>query len=673
MTPRFLLPLAAACLLAQDPAPPLRVAVTLVQVDAVVLDRAGRQATNLARDDFQLFEDGKPRAISHFSYVRAGAPAATAAATPRSTPSPPAGPLQREDVRRTFAFVIDDLTMSFAGVNGARQAVRKFIDNQIEPGDLAAVVPTSGGAGALQQFTADRKLLLAALDRIRFNLAGMGYGGAVRAIGGNSDDNDSGILALHRQRRFAVGAMGALRFVVDGMKDMPGRKAVVFLSDGVAINKGGKDDPFLSLNQLRTVTDRANRSAAVIYSMDMRGLVYTGLQAQDDVSNLEQEEVTQALRDRGQSLRDHQAGLRFLASETGGRALVNDNDFDGGLARMVEEASGYYLLGFQVEESAAARIARQGKYRRLAVRVNRPGLEVRTRRSYLGDGGAPAAPRSTAERLLAALNSPFAGAGVRLQFTPVFFFDDRNRPAIQALLHINGADLAFSPPDPAGLHTAEIRLVALTEGDTPTPGASTERAYTVRVKQAALHQIRAGGLVYQLQHPVKKPGAYHMRVAVLDQASGRVGSASRFVQIPDIARGGPALSGITLCEGDWRAALQSPLQDRESAPTCATRVFHRGQPLSFGVTLYNVRLDDSTRQPAIELRARLFRDNQLVWEGAPFPAVFKPGMDPRRLPAGGVFTLGEKSLPGPYLLELRATELTGKRATLSEWTEFELR
>ncbi|HEY0170257.1 MAG TPA: VWA domain-containing protein, partial [Pyrinomonadaceae bacterium] len=147
----------------------VRITTNLVQLDAVVTDKQGRQVTDLKADEFEVLVDGKPQALTHFSYVsNVGATRPAAAADAAPGPGAPPARLRPEQVRRTVAFVFNDLQMSWESVHHARRAIKKFVDEQMEPGDLVAIIPTSGGSGALQQFTSDKRLLGAAVKNLRW-------------------------------------------------------------------------------------------------------------------------------------------------------------------------------------------------------------------------------------------------------------------------------------------------------------------------------------------------------------------------------------------------------------------------------------------------------------------------------------------------------------------------
>ncbi len=302
----------------------VRITANLVQVDAVVTDKKGAQITDLSEQDFEVLEDGRPQKISNLSYVvsapvstRSAIEAAPKAKNEVDQPTPaPRVQLRPEQVRRTIALVVDDLGLSFESTVHVRQALKKFVDEQLQPGDLAAIIRTSAGTGALQQFTADKRQLHAVIERVRWYPFGRGKISTFdpidltpldrlkarqgMAASGSTGEND---LEQFRQDVFSVGTLGALRFVVQGMRKLPGRKSVVMVSDGISIfnrvrseTSGGENgssadarrnrDPQVNgvLELLRRITDFANRASVVIYTMDARGLQTLGFTAADDTN-----------------------------------------------------------------------------------------------------------------------------------------------------------------------------------------------------------------------------------------------------------------------------------------------------------------------------------------------------------------------------------------------------
>ncbi len=162
--------------------PTIGTSVTVVEVDAVALDKKGRQVRDLTAGDFEIKQDGQPQRIVHCIYVDderpAGVPsrggavgeAATAAA---SVPAAEGGAGAAARSPRTVAIVIDDLSMDFATLVSVRQAVTKYVEEQMAPGDLAAVLPSSSAGGGLMGFTFDRRALLAACRALRWRFTAL--------------------------------------------------------------------------------------------------------------------------------------------------------------------------------------------------------------------------------------------------------------------------------------------------------------------------------------------------------------------------------------------------------------------------------------------------------------------------------------------------------------------
>ncbi|PYS83511.1 MAG: hypothetical protein DMF70_06575 [Acidobacteria bacterium] len=261
----------------------VRITTNLVQVDAVVTDRNGKVVTDLKPEEVQIFEDGKPQKITHFSYnvteSAVVAPPPKPANVDKNAPPTPPVALKPEQVRRTMALVVDDL------------GLKKFVDEQMQPGDLVAIIRTSGGMGALQQFTTDKRQLYAAIERVKWYASGRGGVGAFAPIEpptpgafGADIDAKNDELNQFREDLFAVGTLGAISYVVKGLRQLPGRKSVLLISDGFRIySQEDAMRTYLALERLRRLIDEAGRASVVIYTMNATGLQTLGFSAADNL------------------------------------------------------------------------------------------------------------------------------------------------------------------------------------------------------------------------------------------------------------------------------------------------------------------------------------------------------------------------------------------------------
>src|SRR2546423_1320918 len=188
----------------------VRITTNLVQVDAVVTDKSGKVVTDLKPEEVQIFEDNRPQKITNFSYFVTGAattekpsakPMANQAADKSVPPIPPTS-LKPQDVRRTIAIIVDDLGMSFESTHFIRRALKKFVDEQMQPGDLVAIIRTGGGIGALQQFSSDKRQLYSAIERLKWNANGRSGINPFPSLEDNSGQREEAVAANEELNKF---------------------------------------------------------------------------------------------------------------------------------------------------------------------------------------------------------------------------------------------------------------------------------------------------------------------------------------------------------------------------------------------------------------------------------------------------------------------------------------
>ncbi|HWN08200.1 MAG TPA: VWA domain-containing protein [Pyrinomonadaceae bacterium] len=442
----------------QKPAPQddddvVRITTNLVQVDAVVTDKNGKPVTDLLPEEVEIHENGKPQQITSFSYVSldSGDPATASAPVKPAVPASPIPPvrLRPEQVRRTMALLVDDLGLSFESVFSVRRALKKFVDEQLQPNDLVAIVRTTGGVGSLQAFTSDKRQLYAAIEKVRWYPLGRGKMQTFAPIEGippaapfggppnlPKDEDPSAKpkedLEEFRNERITDGTLGMVNHVVRGLRDLPGRKSVVLITDGFKICKGLSETYATSCKQMvdlmRTITDAANRASVVIYTMDARGLEPLGFTAADNTSGRTTIENEEEAKSRRQEFGETQDGPDFLARETGGIAFRNSNDLAGGIKRFVADQKGYYVIGYRPDEATFEKVGGRRKFHDLGLKVTRSGkFNVRMRSGFFGITDEERVPvgLTPISEMQAALNSPFGASGVHVRLTSLFANDPK--------------------------------------------------------------------------------------------------------------------------------------------------------------------------------------------------------------------------------------------------------
>ncbi|HLL70256.1 MAG TPA: VWA domain-containing protein [Pyrinomonadaceae bacterium] len=686
----------------------VRITTNLVQVDAVVTDKEGRVVTDLRAEDFELLEDGRPQTITNLSFIplepaiAAGARDASLApaAKDKNAPPAPAAPptrLRPEQVRRTMALVAGNL--SFGTADAVHDALKKYVDEQVQPNDLVAIISLFGSGGALQQFTTDKRQLVRAVGKVRwlpssgldaddveaarrddtYKMRPGGAGGFESAETRATRERIDSTVGPFCQR--VAAPVIALTHLVRRMRSLPGRKSVIYFSNGLSIGLGrGQGDLSLCVyNALRQLVDTAARSSVVINTIDARGVVNPyHISAQDDVAPGD----TSALRaGRGAAFFESQNGLNFMAENTGGHFIHSKNDLNLALRRVFEDERGYYLIGYRPTEDTF-----KGKrFHDIKVRVRRPGLKVRSRSGFfsLPDGGetVPKTQGSGDRQLIAALASPVGGADVRVQLTSFFGNDPRAGSFVRSLLHINAQDITFTD-EPNNFKKVVLDAAAVTIGEDGRIADEFNRTHTVRIGPDTFRHIMLHGLSYSADVPVKRAGAYQLRIVVRDAASGRMGASGQFIEVPDVRNKQFALSGLVLGEAVANgsptlppgASAEAALAPVPSPSHLSLRHFRPGATLAYSYVIYNPRLERADARPRLTTQARLFRGGREILTTPETPFDAGAQTDASRLNAGGTLTLPADAPHGSYLLQIVVNDgAPGKRRqTATQWIDFEI-
>ena len=635
-------------LLAQDTV--FSVSTTLVQVDCVVTNAAGRQVTDLRPEQFEVVVDGKPQAITNFSYIRLDAPAPVAVVKPA-------------DVRRSTVLVVDDLSLSFTSMHYVQRALRKFVDEQMQPGDLVALWETGRGNSVFQQFTSDKRVIGAAVDNLHWNPRAFGLadwseraerGGEDRMVRNGPPETRRAQRAefsedlAYARLNTTVGALDTLGELMDQLRTVGGRKTVVFFSDGLflpGLDVPGEHrqmvDANLMLTYFRRLIDRANRAGVVLYTVDGRGLVAGSPQG------------------GGAGLTLSQEGLIELAERTGGFAGVNGNDFNYYLKRVEEDQSGYYLIGFKAPENIATASGARPEFHSLKVKVNAPGLHAHSRSGFFGETDEASRPKYVTRQaqMMAAVQSLFNKSDVRVKMTAWYRRTRNGRTFVHNLLYIDPRDVTFRT-DLFGVHYAALDLYVLASGYEADPLASEGKHITIDVNDEQMKKVMAEGLLLELDVPVKHAGAYQVRASVLDNLSRATGSAGQYIDIPDLKKQRLALTTPVIDDG------VAPAENRFNDKAAAVREFRAGSRLAFAF-----RIEADKGAGNYDTRVQLYREQTpILGDPLKVRASGDGGREVR-----GELRLSKTLPPGQYYLQATASELASKNPrSASSWIEFEL-
>jgi VWFA-related protein len=675
--------LCLCALQAQEPATVFSVSTTLIQIDTVVTDSKGRQVTDLKADDFQVKVDGKLQPITNFSYVHLDSPNVNRASlSPQASQSPltsasPADVLKPEDVRRSMVLVVDDLSLSFQSMYYVRRSLKKFVDEQMQPGDLIALWETGRSNSVFQQFTSDKRVLQAAVDNLRWNPVGLGLidpfenpGPDVRRMAsllttgttgpppGSSNATlqqgaDSANETAYSRLDATVGTLDVLGQLMDELRPVGGRKAVVLFSDGIDLPgvsvpgsslQGFRNEELLA--RFRHLIDKANRSGTVVYTVDARGLVYL---APQQLAALELS----------------QQGLLQLAEDTGGFATVNNNTFNYALQRIEEEQHGYYLIGFKAPSAISAdHPATLADYHSIKVTVNGQGLHAHSRSGFFGETDEASRPKyaTRQQQMMAAVQSLFNKSDLHVRITALYRRTAKGESVVHNLLYVDPRDITFRT-DLYGIQYAALDLAILASGTGLGPLASLSRHVTIDANDEKLKQLRKDGILFTLDVPVKQAGPYQIRACVLDSTSRATGSAGQFIDIPDLKKQHLALTTPLIDE------VSAPAETRFNDVSSALREFRAGSRLAFA---FRVETEKDSRGALptgkFDTQIQLFRDRTPILDN-PVSVAPSPGHDGRSV--GGELRLSSSLAPGQYYLQAMVTAQGGKTPrTASSWIEF---
>jgi VWFA-related protein len=689
-----------------EPEKPLvRVNVDLVQMDVVVTDAKGNHITDLKPQEFEILENGKPQRITNFSFIPGARIVPTTKTSTNTMPADGAGkgappmapaPTAAGGATRTIVVIVDDLGIGEQSFAAVHAALEKFVDQQVGPADLVAIITTSGRLGSLQCLTSDTRLLRAAVAKFRsipnhrtvvgdddFTCAYYkamnagrrnpgapldedGYLGWVASFGGKQAlDAQEELQSDQRSLYYGLLSLSVFRRVVDGLRELPGRRSILLFSEGLPLVRaqGAGETNSQITDGYEAFINHANRSGISVDTIDPRGLIAT-FETADGAG----------CRDAKMSeLTLTQQQLADLARRTGGIAIFNDNDIAGAMGRVMDDQAGYYLIAYKPPPVANGGHSDPG-FRKITIHVTRPALKLRYHNS-LYEQEPDQALRESASKggedpLVAAVASPFAMRAVRVRLASRYWDGGPGVGSVlDNFLQIDARDLTFLP-DGDGRRKANFDILALISGSATKPLDTVEKNYTISLTEAAWQRALREGLVQKLQMRLKQPGAYQLRSAVRDRYSGRLGSASDFIEVPDLTRGRLALSGIALSGKPGKTGQNTEPTAAESFDRLR---FRAGETVLYACQILNAypAPDGSTN---VEVRATLYYDGKALGTSAPIKIDPRGQADVKRLVFKNDFRPGKQLTPGDYTLQLTVVDKNApnKRATATQSTDFEI-
>jgi VWFA-related protein len=563
----------------------------LVLVNVTVRDRNGNPVRDLKREDFTVLEDNKPQQVISFDLENTDAVLSTAATEApllgKTQPQSPAAaqadlaarPLKD---RRLIILFFDLSSMQPDEVDRATTAAESYVDKQMVAADLVSVVSLGDTLSVNQDFTSDRALLKKALQGFNLGAGGGFEEGATGTTEGTAetggsftvDDTEYNIFNTDRR-------LQALRSIADKLAHIEEKKSLIYFSSGM--DRTGIENQ----SQLRSATNAAVKANMAIYTMDIRGLqaLLPGGEAQNaslrGTSPYSGKSVSSAFDSNATT----QETLVTLAGDTGGKAFLDSNDFGKVFTGVQQDSSLYYLLGYH-----SSNTARDGHFRRITVKINRPGLKLDFRRGYYAPADFQHSTRDDRERQLdEELASDLSTTDLPVYLSAAYFRIADRKFYVPVSVVVPGSQIPFTRNKEEDKATLDV-LGIVSDTDKRPVGQIRD---TVKLSVNTSQLVQRKNVQYNSGF-VLPPGTYHLKFVVRENQSGRLGSFETDLIVPDLKTVPDKIvkmSSIVLAsqlQANAKRKSDNPLvRDGSEVIPNVTHVFSAGHHLYFYYEVYD--------------------------------------------------------------------------------------
>jgi VWFA-related protein len=612
------------------PRPSFRTDVALVVVDVVVRDKSGAAVRGLTANDFEIREDNKPQQIVSFDVEEVATTAPSAAPVPellevgkratdgrpstglRVAPSTsrgestgPTNEVRREDLagRRLIVLLFDLSSMQPEELERAGRAAVDYVDRQMADADLVAIATIDTTLNVVSDFTGDRQQVKAALsqiasvDAVAFETpaAETAATDETAAATGDAATADTGEYDLFNNDA----RLRAIRSLSEALAPIEQKKSILYFSGGMT--RSGGDNQV----ELRAATSAAVRANVALYPVDTRGLqaVVPG----GDASRASTRGVA-AFSGRGvnqqfDSLFASQDTLQTLAADTGGRAFIDSNDFGAAFTQVQRDTSSYYLIGY-----SSTNTVKDGRFRRISVRMKRSDLRVEARAGYYADRDFAHTGRQDRERQLEEqIAAPVSATDLPVVVSSGWFRLAADRYYVPVSVAVSGPPLRDAP------QKGTLDVLGLIRDEQGRPVGRMRETLDIAADSSG------GGsrqVLYQSGLTLP-PGRFSVKVVVRENAGGSMGSFEAGVFVPDLRQAPVKVSSVTLSTllkpVANRTRSESPLvrQGVELLPSLS-HVVDRDGKMYFYYEVYDPAA--ATGKPSLKTSLSFYRGTVKVFE-----------------------------------------------------------
>jgi VWFA-related protein len=563
----------------------LKLNAELVLTNLVARDaKTGEVVRGLTQSDFSVFENGKQQRVSTFDFesVEMAAPLKEATISGLAMGTTGSGTksavvAKPEDLRnhRLIVMFFDLISMQPEDLDRSVTAAREFLRDKMQPSDLVALVSLGDTLKVDQDFTADKDALNNEVG-VYNGTEGQGFQqGATAntnqvedASGYTPDESEYNNLNTDRE-------LFALKAVAKSLEKITEKKSLLYFSGG--IQRNGIENQA----SLRAAVNAAVRANLAIYSVDTRGL-----QAVSPLGDASTGSLRGTGAYTGGALANNmnanfatQEVMSTLSTDTGGKAFLDSNDFSPAFAQVQRDTSAYYAIGFH-----SSNPARDGRYRKLTIKVNRPGVKLEYRPGYYAPADFQHAGKEDRERDLdEQLASDLPATDMAVYLDTLYFRLDENQFYVPVSLIVPGSQIPFVKGGDKDKATLDIIGTVLDEARRPI-GHARE---TVKLNLDPSLQARQKNIQYTTSFNLP-PGKYHLKFVVRENQTGQMGSFEAEIALPEMKKAPLKMSSIVLASMRQPSRKNTPLvRGGEEYVPNISHVFRQDQHLYLLYEIYS--------------------------------------------------------------------------------------
>ena len=668
----------AAILLAQDVT--FKTETKLVIVDLSARDKSGRPIMNLQKDDVEVYEDGVLQKIAVFELQKLSgeplAPVSFASRSPvtveekapaaKATVAPAVNSPIRFQDRRLLCLFFDMTSMQPPEQLRAQESAIKFLQSQMTSSDLVEIMTYTTSIKIVQEWTDNRDLLISTLKKLTLG-EGSDLADAASTSGDEGDDSgsfsadDTEFNIFNTDRKLT-----ALEDAARKLSIFPEKKALVYFSSG--IGKTGVENQ----SQIKATVNAAVRANVSFYPVDARGLVALppggdASQASPRGTGIISGSKQQGVRN---SFNDTQETLVTIASDTGGKAMLDTNDLTMGIRQAQEDLNSYYIIGYYSTNSAS-----DGKYRRIDVKLVNKTLSAKLdfRKGYFGEKTWQKFNANDKERQLEealTLGDPVNELPLALEVD--YFRVAKERYFVPISVKIPGS--AFGLRKKGAIQTADFDFIGQVSDSTGKLIGGVRDNITVKLNEENASKIGQRHLQYDAGLTLA-PGTYDLKFLARENESGKMGTFETKFVIPDLAstkslrlssviwssQKEAVNAAVGSAESNKRLIAASPLvQNNQKIVPSITRVFRKDQTLYVYFEVYDPASDPDRKQPSLTADIDLLLNGRKVYTSAPVRlnrlGTNRPGVAPF------AFQIPLGKLPaGQYISQVNVIDETGRK------------